>query len=338
VRASVSGDPALQSFNEIPSVYSHCPAKGQEFNNVNPAFSALALTDESLGLTDALRNLFLSQPGTLPCQSQLLQEDSIRSGKHGLRHRYSQPNREDSWHRNVLPPNACRRCCASARRSYLNCIRRRLKTRGLLRSIRPGNTGGFSDDSCPARFARLRIQADEARARHEELQEQERLSKLNTLIDLSDSARHAFSRLSDTFVAMTRSERIWDTVARVPTDRVRERTTAGHSINRQQVAFELGTCDLIQSEWRVPRLVNANGGDLFIYPGFLLFHISEDAFALVATSEVDITFVATPFIEEETVPADTRILRQVWKKANKDGSLIDDSVTTIKFLSLSTAA
>jgi hypothetical protein len=84
--------------------------------------------------------------------------------------------------------------------------------------------------------------------------------------------------------------------------------------------FDLGVCDLLESEWRVPHLANANGGDLYIYPGFVLLHISADTFALVDVSEVEIESGIAAFVEEEAVPADARIVRQAWKKANKDGS------------------
>ena len=119
---------------------------------------------------------------------------------------------------------------------------------------------------------------------------------------------------------MAESECIWDTVSRVATDRPCERTTANSLIDRKQVSFELGACDLIESEWNVPHLANANGGEVFIYPGFILFYISAAAFALVEASQAEITFRVSPFIEEEAIPSDTRILRHAWKKANKDGS------------------
>jgi hypothetical protein len=170
------------------------------------------------------------------------------------------------------------------------------------------------------RFEQLQLKDEEWRARYEELQEQEQLSRLHTQFNLPDSVRRAFSRLSDAFVIMTKSERVWDTISSVAADRLRERTSATSSIDRREVAFDLGACDLIQSEWRVPHLANANGGDLFIYPAFILFYISADAFALVEASHVEITFRLSPFIEEEAVPSDTRVIRQAWKKANKDGS------------------
>jgi hypothetical protein len=170
------------------------------------------------------------------------------------------------------------------------------------------------------RFAELKQQADEWNARYEELKEQEALSRLNTQFDLPDAVRKAFNQVSDSFAIMARSVRVWDTVAAVAADRMRERTSATTSIDRRQVTFDLGVCDLIQSEWEVPHLANANGGDLFMYPGFILFFISADAFALIEAAHVDAIFRSCPFIEEEKLPPDTHVLRQTWKKANKDGS------------------
>jgi len=170
------------------------------------------------------------------------------------------------------------------------------------------------------RFILLQHQADEWKARHEELEEQEELSRLNTQFDLPKAVRRAFHQVSDSFAIMAKSDRVWDTVAAVAVDGMRERTSATKSIDRQQVTFDLGVCELIQSEWKVPHLSNANGGDLFIYPGFILFFISADEFALIEASHVDAVFRSSPFIEEERVPLDTQIIRQAWKKANKDGS------------------
>jgi len=172
----------------------------------------------------------------------------------------------------------------------------------------------------PGWYARIQGKATEAKARRDELQEQERLSRLQTQIDLPGQVRRVYGQLSDAFAIVAKCERKWDTVSRLAADRVRERTTASYSIDRKPVAFDLGSCDLIESEWRVPHLANANGGDLYIYPCFVLLYISADAFALVDVSEVAIEAAFTPFIEEETVPADTKIIRQTWKKANKDGS------------------
>ena len=170
------------------------------------------------------------------------------------------------------------------------------------------------------RFAHIAAIAEEASAKAAELAEQERLSRLATQFDLPAQLKDAFGRVCDATAFLAQSHRIWDTLSRVATDRVRERSTATSSINRELVTVGLGSSDVIESQFDVPHLSNANGGDVFIYPGFVLYHISASAFALVDAREVTITSSAAPFIEEEGVPTDSEIVAQTWKKANKDGS------------------
>ena len=124
----------------------------------------------------------------------------------------------------------------------------------------------------------------------------------------------------DGFAALTKCAAKWDTVSRLATDRARQRTEASHAIDRQPVTFDFDTCEVIQSERKVPHLHNANGGDIYVYPAFVLVHVSRDAFAVVDIADVEISAAAAAFIEEESVPSDTRVLKQTWKKANKDGS------------------
>jgi hypothetical protein len=172
----------------------------------------------------------------------------------------------------------------------------------------------------PGRYVRLQERAAEAKAHQDELEEQEKLSRLQTKIDLPTEVRTIYSQLLDAFAIVVGCERKWDTVSRTAANRLRERTAASHTIDRQPVTFRFGSCDLIESEWKVPCLENANGGDLFLYPGFVLVHVSDDAFALLEVSEIELEGAPTTFIEEETVPADSRVVSQTWKKANKDGS------------------
>lgn len=84
--------------------------------------------------------------------------------------------------------------------------------------------------------------------------------------------------------------------------------------------FRLGKCEIIESEWKVPHLSNANGGDIFLYPGFVLYLVSTENFALLEYKEVDLRCSTANFIEEEAVPGDTQVVGHTWAKANKDGS------------------
>jgi len=180
--------------------------------------------------------------------------------------------------------------------------------------------GRFLRQVFPGRYVRIQESATQTTARRNELQEQVRLSRLQTHIDLPAQVREAYGQLLDAFAIVKKCERKWDTVSRVAADQVRERTIASYKIDRKPVDFDLRSCDLIESEWMVPYLANADGADLYIYPGFVLLYRSADAFALVDVSEVEIKASIEEFIESETVPADTRIIKQTWKKINKDGS------------------
>ncbi len=170
------------------------------------------------------------------------------------------------------------------------------------------------------RFQQLAATAEEAVARREELQEQEGLARLNTQIEMPKIVSQAFHRMCDEFSLLAKSARIWDTVGQRRTNRIAERTTATRTIAREPVSFRVGKCDVIESEWNVPHLANANGGDIFFYPAFVLYFISPEAFALLEYKEVDLTYSPTGFIETGTVPPDSKVVGQTWVKTNKDGS------------------
>ena len=169
-------------------------------------------------------------------------------------------------------------------------------------------------------FVQLGKNAEEAADKQAELEEQEKLSRLATEFDLSDDLKDCFGRLCDAVAALTQSQRIWKTLTVVATDRFRERTTASQSIQRRDVNVSLGSCDLIQTSWTVPRLMTAHGAEMFFYPAFVLYFISPQAFALVDIHEVRFNYSQASFIEEESVPNDAELLGHTWKKANKDGS------------------
>jgi hypothetical protein len=171
-----------------------------------------------------------------------------------------------------------------------------------------------------ARFAQLAAAAEEAVARRVELDEQLSLARLDTQIDLSAPLEGAYSRLSDAFVQLSRSAQIWDTISHRETNQFAERTTATRSVERKQVRFCLGQCDVITSDWQVPHLENANGGDTFLYPAFIVYFAGESSFALLEYSEVELRFSVTRFHEDEAVPRDSEVVGKTWAKANKDGS------------------
>lgn len=171
-----------------------------------------------------------------------------------------------------------------------------------------------------SKFEQLRIVSEETTARRTELEEQERLSRLQTQIDLPDDVAKAFHRLSDEFAILTKCERIWDTVGQRSTNMVSERTSAARAVDRKSVRFQLGRCELIESEWKIPHLENANGGDIYFYPAFVLYFVTSDNFALLEYKDIGFEFSISQFIEEESLAKDTTVIGQTWAKVNKDGS------------------
>lgn len=169
-------------------------------------------------------------------------------------------------------------------------------------------------------FADLAVAAEEATARRVELEEQESLSRLQTQFDMPADVEKAFHRLRDEFALLSKADRIWDTVATRATNRAIERTEATATVERKPVSFALSNCEIIESDWTVPRLANANGGDLFLFPGFVLYFVSKEAYALLEYAQVTMHCGALRFHETEPLPTDAAVVGQTWAKANKDGS------------------
>jgi len=67
-------------------------------------------------------------------------------------------------------------------------------------------------------------------------------------------------------------------------------------------------------------ITNKVGGDMYIYPGFVLYRASRQSFALIDFNEISLNFDLCKFIEDGGYPPDAKIHEYVWEKSNKDGS------------------
>lgn len=144
-------------------------------------------------------------------------------------------------------------------------------------------------------------------------------SPLVTEIDIDLQHAELYFRMRDEFSALGESKKIWDTLDRRKVNRFAERSAASEAITREPVMFALDTCDLLRWQ-KVPHLPNKNGGDLYLYPGFVLYRASREAFALIDFREVMLTYKPQHFIEDEFVPSDAQVVDEAWAKSNRDGS------------------
>lgn len=169
-------------------------------------------------------------------------------------------------------------------------------------------------------FAVRKAEFEISSARKSELEDQLRLTTIATQIDLAKEQAEPFFRMRDDFTSLAECTQIWDIKSERATDKYHERTIAEKSVDRERVAFSLGRCDLIQWEQEVPHLKNVRGGDIFLYPGFILYRASQTAFSVLDFHDVKLTKALVQFTESEKVPSDSKIIGHTWAKTNKDGS------------------
>ena len=170
-------------------------------------------------------------------------------------------------------------------------------------------------------FAKIGADCELARARVDELLEQLRLSRIDTHIEVDSQQDHLFHRMKDEFAALCDCDSIWDVQSHQATARVHERTTAVLMVKRARVRFNLSSCDFIHLDQRVPCLRNAKGGELYLYPGFILYRAAREILSVIDYHDVTSKASLVAFHEEERIPSDSRVIGYTCAKRNKDGSL-----------------
>jgi Protein of unknown function (DUF4236) len=171
-----------------------------------------------------------------------------------------------------------------------------------------------------AKFEQRKADLETAEAKVAELEEQLRLTTVATQVEIAREQAEPYFKMRDGFASLCECAVIWDVKSHRATDKLRERTTAETRVDREKVTFGLGSCDLIQWEQKVPHFKNAKSGDLFLYPGFILYRAATEAFSVIDFHDVRPTALAVSFQEEQGVPPDSKVIGQTWAKANKDGS------------------
>ncbi|CAI0824946.1 DUF4236 domain-containing protein [Serratia entomophila] len=132
-----------------------------------------------------------------------------------------------------------------------------------------------------------------------------------------------YRAVCQSFGVMSNSHMIWDIVAFKETDKFKERSEADTTVSRSTVRFGMGRPDCLPASEKdefknVPHLENKNGGDLYIFPGFMLIE-SGGKFAAIPMSELKIRYSVTKFAETESVPNDSSVDGNTWLYANKNG-------------------
>lgn len=124
----------------------------------------------------------------------------------------------------------------------------------------------------------------------------------------------------NSYKSLLTSEIIWDITSSVQQDMKATRSAASSVITRKPVKFKFDNIDIIKSTYSAFHFENKNGGDLYIYPAFVIVSNNKNEFALIDLKEFEIKFSQQQFIEQEKIPSDTKIIDKTWAKVNKNGS------------------
>jgi hypothetical protein len=153
-----------------------------------------------------------------------------------------------------------------------------------------------------------------------ELKEQLHYSSIKLEIDSEDSFSDLYKNVMKAFNLLNGSQKIWDFTSSRQTNRVAERTSAANTITRSEISISEKHLPILRADLPALCFHNINGGDLYLYPGFMLVYESKTDFAVISFADLKINFSQVRFIESEQVPTDTKIVDKTWFKVNKDGS------------------
>jgi len=129
-----------------------------------------------------------------------------------------------------------------------------------------------------------------------------------------------YEKMCNAFKQMANSEAIWDVTSSHYQDRVVTRSPANTLVNKRNVRFGLKSLVYIQSDFQALYFQNANGADLYFYPGFVVMFSNAEKFAVIGFDEIDLQHNQVRFVETGIVPKDSKVIDKTWAKVNKNGT------------------
>lgn len=139
-------------------------------------------------------------------------------------------------------------------------------------------------------------------------------------IDFDSEIKEKYEAVIQSFIKLSNSSKIWDVTSVRFEDRRVTRSAASTVVTRKNARLGRKTLVDIKSEYEPLWIENANGGDLYIYPNFIVMYPSRKQFAIIGFDELNFRDGSVRFVETETVPKDTKIIDRTWAKVNKNGS------------------
>jgi len=182
-------------------------------------------------------------------------------------------------------------------------------------------------------LAKLRREAAVAGEKLAEYESQLRKSVVVTSIGVPASAEPLFGKMCACFVEMAETSVIWDTVSSRAGRKAAGALTDYSDVERFRVSFFEDEFAAISCRWKVPHLQNYNGGDIFIYPGFLVYHLNNREFSVIELSDFRVELSEIRFVEDQTVPENTET-QFVVRETKADSHSDDDRMPVCRYASV----
>lgn len=151
-----------------------------------------------------------------------------------------------------------------------------------------------------------------------ELKQQLAECKVAIDIDIDEGIKGKYDRLKQAFNNLTKSAKIWDKTSAVKNND--NRSAASNSITRTETTLSNQKIEFINADFDALYFKNQNGSDIYIFPAFAVLFDDKNNFGLVDLSELKVSFRTTSFLEEESIPSDSKTIGETWAKVNKDGT------------------
>ncbi|KIO78248.1 hypothetical protein TH53_04315 [Pedobacter lusitanus] len=143
---------------------------------------------------------------------------------------------------------------------------------------------------------------------------------VNLDVDFDPEIKEKYNQLVNAFRKLTACHKIWDVTSAHFQDRVAARSSASTIVNKRNVRFALSSISHLKSNFETLYFQNANGADLYFYPGFIIMYSNKSDFAIIGIDEINLERGSVRFTETGSVPPDSKIIDHTWAKVNKNGT------------------
>lgn len=134
---------------------------------------------------------------------------------------------------------------------------------------------------------------------------------------LSEQEKKIYKLFCERFESLISSEKKWVvSFSRLNTEL---KSSMGTLVDRKDTEFYTGVFDFIKSRFDIPILTDSNGATYYIYPRFIIKATSSISFDVFPIESVEITYRLTKFVEDRTVPSDSKVISYTHQYVNKNG-------------------